>query len=267
MVPRARRGFSSNPFYGRPLHEVVAIFQNAKRVRERVGYPSATRRRPCLLRACRRLVVVHGWCCLRLQAWWRHRGRGAPLASRTAPSPSSSSFSSMTRSQVLWLSIVVLLVLFGGGERRRLVFVEVRALWPRVWFCFPFSLYLFYVPISGRAKWKIGSGRTPSVGTGPSRAHGGSKYYFLEVSGSRNGDYVRCGILRPHHTSISSTQHTRAHEPPRHYRVAAQCTRSRVGGPLSLSLSTAATCDSRCYPSPPPRPPQSSLPFRPPPVA
>ena len=49
------------------------------------------------------------------------------------------------------------------------------------------------MPISGRAKWKIGSGRTPSVRTGPSSAHGGSKYYFLEVSGSRNGDYVRCG--------------------------------------------------------------------------
>ena len=45
---------------------------------------------------------------------------------------------------------------------------------------------------SGRAKWKVGSGRTPSSRTGPRKAHGGSKYYYLEVSGASNGDYVSC---------------------------------------------------------------------------
>ena len=70
---------------------------------------------------------------------------------------------------------------------------------------------------SGRAKWKIGSGRTPSSRTGPSKAHGGGKYYFLEVSGASNGDYVSCR----HPTPLRRVTGPSAHSgpPPTHPRA------------------------------------------------
>ena len=73
---------------------------------------------------------------------------------------------------------------------------------------------------SGRAKWKIGSGRTPSSRTGPSKAHGGSKYYFLEVSGARNGDYVSCWHPTPLRRVTGLSTHSGP--PPTHPRARPQ---------------------------------------------